>query len=80
METFKIIVTVICIIAYTIFSVWAIKKINTLTLSIAGSIGLAAGGVGVYFASPFIAIAIAWVFKALLILGAIALVLYLFGG
>lgn len=79
MDTFKIIVTVVCIIAYTVFSVWAIRKINKLSASIAGSVGLAVGGVGVYFAAPFIAVAIAWIFKVALILGAIALILYLLG-
>lgn len=80
METFEIIITVVCLIAYAIFSVWAITKCQKLSTGIASSICLAAGSVGVYFAASVVAVVLMWLIKAVLIIGAIALVLYLLGG
>lgn len=80
MDAFEIIITVICLIAYTAFSVWAITKFKKLSTGIAGSLCLAAGSVGIYFAAPIVAAILLWILKAVLILGAIALVLYLLGG
>ncbi|MCH5314749.1 MAG: hypothetical protein J1E81_02455 [Eubacterium sp.] len=80
METFKIIVLVICLIAYTGFAVWAVTKFNKVSTGIAGSLCLAGGSVGVYFAAPFIAVALVWLLKAALIIGLIILVLSILGG
>lgn len=80
MGTFEIVITIICLIAYTIFAVWAITKCKKLSTGIASSICLAAGSVGVYFAASVVAVVLMWLLKAVLIIGAIALVLYLFGG
>lgn len=79
MDTYEIIVTVILLIAYSVFSVWAITKFKKLSTGIAGSLGLAAGGVGVYLSGAIVAAVILWIFKAVLIIGVIALVIAVFG-
>ncbi len=80
MDTFEIIITIVCLIAYTVFSIWAITKFKKLSTGIAGSICLAAGSVGVYLVAPIVAAVLLWIFQAVLIIGGIALLLYLFGG
>lgn len=80
METFEIIITIICLLAYTIFAVWAISKCKKLSTGIASTICLAAGSAGIYFAASVVAVVLIWLLKALLVIGAIALVLYLIGG
>lgn len=79
MDTFEIIITVILLIAYSAFSVWAITKFKKLSTGIAGSLCLAVGGVGVYLSGTIIAAVILWILKALLIIGAIVLILSLLG-
>ena len=79
MSIYEIIITVILLIAYSVFSVWAITKFKKLSTGIAGSLCLAAGGVGVYLSGAIVAAVILWIFKALLIIGAIALVVAIFG-
>lgn len=44
MSIYEIIITVILLIAYSVFSVWAITKFKKLSTEIAGSLCLAAGG------------------------------------
>ena len=79
MSIYEIIITVILLIAYSVFSVWAITKFKKLSTGIAGSLCLAAGGIGVYLSCAFIAAAILWLLKAILIIGGIVLVIAIFG-
>lgn len=79
MSIYEIIITVILLIAYSVFSVWAITKFKKLSTEIAGSLCLAAGGVGVYLSGAIVAAVILWIVKALLIIGAIVLVVAIFG-
>ena len=79
METFEVIITVILLIAYSVFSAWAITKFKKLSTGITGSLCLAAGGVGVYLSGAIVAAVILWILKALLVIGAIVLVLVIFG-
>ena len=66
-------------VAYTIFSVWAMKKFKSLSTGIVGGTCLAAGGVGVYFVSSLVATTILWILKVLLIVGIIIFAIFLFG-
>lgn len=79
MDTFEIIVTVILLLAYSAFSVWVITRCKKLSTGIAGSLCLAAGGFGVYLSGAFVAAAILWLLKVLLVIGAIALLVAIFG-
>lgn len=79
MNTYEIIVTVILLVAYSAFSVWVITRFKKLSTGIAGSLCLAAGGVGVYLSGAIVAAVILWILKALLIIGAIALIIAIFG-
>lgn len=79
MNTYEIIVTVILLIAYSAFSVWAITKFKKLSTGIAGSLCLATGGVGVYLSGAIVAAVILWLLKVLLIIGAITLVIAILG-
>ena len=79
MDTFELIITVILLIVYSGFSVWAITKFKKISTGIAGSACLAVGGIGVYLSGAFIAAAILWTLKALLIIGIIALLIAIFG-
>lgn len=80
MDKFEIYATVIGLIAYTAFSVWAITKFKTLFTGVAGSLCLATGSIGVYYAAPIVAAALLWLIKAVFILCLIALVLHILGG
>ena len=79
MSIYEIIITVVLLIAYSVFSVWAITKFKKLSTGIAGSLCLASGGVGVYLSGAIVAAVILWILKALLIIGVIALVIAVFG-
>ena len=79
MSIYEIIITVVLLIAYSVFAVWAITKFKKLSTGIAGSLCLAAGGVGVYLSGAIVAAVILWILKALLIIGVIALVIAVFG-
>lgn len=46
MSIYEIIITVILLIAYSVFSVWTITKFKKLSTEIAGSLCLAAGELG----------------------------------
>jgi len=41
---------------------------------------LVAGSIGLYLAAPFIAIAVMWIIRILIVIGVIALLMYIFGG
>jgi hypothetical protein len=79
MNTYEIIVTVILLVAYSVFSVWTITRFKKLSTGIAGSLCIATGGVGVYLSGAIIAAALLWLLKALLVIGAIALFVAIFG-
>ena len=75
MNTYELIVTVILVIAYTVFSVWAVTKFKKLSTGIAGSACLAAGGIGVYLSGALVAAIILEVLKAVLVLGIIVAII-----
>ena len=75
MNTYELIVTVILVIAYTVFAVWAVTKFKELSTGIAGSTCLAAGGIGVYLSGALVAAIILEVLKAVLVLGIIVAII-----
>ncbi len=79
METYIMVVTIICMIAYTIFSVWAMKRFKSLSTGIIGGTCLAAGGVGVYLVSSLVASVLLLVLKIIAVIAIIAFALFLFG-
>lgn len=80
METFKLVTTIILMIAYSGFSIWAVTRFKKLSTGIAGSLCLAAGSVGIYFAAPFVAAIILWILNAILIIGALVVLINILGG
>jgi hypothetical protein len=76
---FEIIITVILLLVYSVFSVWAITKFKKLSTGLAGSLCLAAGGFGVYLSGAIVAAVILWILKVFLVIGVIALVIAIFG-
>ena len=80
MENFELFITVILMIAYSVFSIWVINRFTKLSSGIIGSICLAAGGVGLYFAVPIVAAVILCVFYGLIAILAIFLLICALGG
>jgi len=80
MGAFENIVIVVCLIAYTVFSVWVVKKCLRVFTGVVSSLCLVAGSIGLYLAAPFIAIAVMWIIRILIVIGVITLLMYIFGG
>ena len=78
MNTFEAVVTVVLVIAYTAFSVWAMTQFRKISTAIAGSLCLAAGGVGVYFAGAFVAALLLALLELLFSLGVIYIIYLIF--
>lgn len=65
METYTLVVIIICMILYTIYAIWQIAQFEHPASGIFGTVAVIAGGVGVYLVVPFIAAVILWLLKAL---------------
>lgn len=76
METYTLVVVIICMILYTIYAIWQIAHFEHFASGIFGTAAVIAGGVGVYLVAPFIAATILWLLK---VLGIIAVIVILIG-
>lgn len=72
MNTYVIIVSIICMLLYTIYSVWQIFQFERLVSGIFGTAALIAGGIVVYLIAPFIATLILWVVAAVVVITVIS--------
>lgn len=79
METYTLVVVIICMILYTIYAIWQIAQFEHLASGIFGTAAVIAGGVEVYLVAPFIAAAILWLLKALGVIAVIAILIGISG-
>lgn len=76
METFTMIVVIVCMLIYTIYAVWQILQFNHILSGVLGTAAVIAGGIGVYLIAPFIA---SLIIGLLEIAGAIIVLAVIFG-
>lgn len=76
METFTMIVVIVCMLIYTIYAVWQILQFNHIVSGVLGTAAVIAGGIGVYLIAPFIA---SLIIGLLEIAGAIIVLAVIFG-
>lgn len=79
MNTYTMIIVLICMLLYTIYAVWQIFQFERLSSGILGTTAVVAGGVGVYLIAPLIAAAILWILKAIGVIAIIAIIFGAFG-
>ena len=56
MKIYIFIFIITCMLIYTIYAIWQISKFKHLISGIFGTVAVIAGGVGVYYISPIIAV------------------------
>ena len=78
MDTFTLIVVIICMLIYTIYAIWQILQFEHPASGIFGTAAVIAGGVGLYLILPVILAVIIWILKILGILALIGFVICIF--